>query len=417
MTQGGWEFLASPKGSGSLLAREARYGRSSKDTRGRLSELGADVMLAIIPNVSCLHRFKGFQVIEPQVGSTSRERARQREPEEERAPFSERSAGVCKAFRPGISEPWQSLLDNSAFARASIASALATAMGSGPQSQELRARACGFLAQALTPLLAYTAGAGVVGEGVVVTAFCPFPLGCVAEFGAKSLGLNEFAPIPELSLQELQRGLLVATFAQGSLGLLRICLGDFFSGAYTLLLATLGYNSRHPGPSSNWLKTYVLISFINGTMGHIDLIQNMLLQNFPAVAAGLPLSVNLMHMVQIAIPGVSFCGAYFGWQHLKAQRKVLVEAYQRDLALLMEQTPWPPPPLLPYPPPGMAPMPGLPMQGHPAQLQLKNQRSNCEGCQSGQCQQRMPAAPAVGAGTPLESVPEGGSEEEPESEV
>lgn len=26
----------------------------------------------------------------------------------------------------------------------------------------------------------------------------------------------------------------------GSLGLLRICLGDFFSGSYTLLLATLG---------------------------------------------------------------------------------------------------------------------------------------------------------------------------------
>lgn len=390
----GWDFLASTKGSSSLLVREACHGRrsrKSKSTSGGFAELGVDVMLAIIPNASCVHRLTGRRVF-------------QRDPEEEREPSCQSSAKVCQGFRPGLSGPLQSLLDTSAFARASIASALATAVGSGPQSQELRARACGFLAQALTPVLGYHAGAGVV-----VTSFCPFPLGCVAEFGAKKLGLDECAPLPELSLQELQSGLLVATFAQGSLGLLRMCLGDFFSGAYTLLLATLGYNSRHPGPASAWLKTYVLISFINGTMGHIDLIQNALLQNFPVVAASLPLSVNLMHLVQIVVPGVSFCGAYFGWQHLKAQRKVMVDAYQRDLALLMEQTPWPPPPLLPYPMPGMMPMPGAPMQGHPVQMQLKNQRSSCEGCQSGQCQ-RTPAAPAVGAGTPLETVPEGEDE-------
>merc|ERR1712050_779621 len=100
-------------------------------------------------------------------------------------------------------------------------------------------------------------------------------------------------------------GLLVATFVQGSLGLFRICLGDVFSGSYTLLLATLGYNSRHPGPASNWLKTYVLITFINGTMGGIDLVQQGLLQNFPVVMASLPLRVNLMHTVQLLVPGVS----------------------------------------------------------------------------------------------------------------
>ncbi|CAJ1351625.1 unnamed protein product [Effrenium voratum] len=163
------------------------------------------------------------------------------------------------------------------------------------------------------------------------------------------------SPLPELSLQALQRGLLVATFFQGSLGLLRICLGDFFSGSYTLLLATLGYNSRHPGPASAWLKTYVLISFINGTMGHIDLVQNLLLHNFPSIQLSLPLSVNLMHTVQLLVPGVSYCGAYFGWQHLKTQRKLMVEAYQRELMTMLEHPPWPPPPLIPLPgmPPGM----------------------------------------------------------------
>merc|ERR1712050_611363 len=100
--------------------------------------------------------------------------------------------------------------------------------------------------------------------------------------------------LENLSLQDLENGILVATFVQGSLGLFRICLGDVFSGSYTLLLATLGYNSRHPGPASNWLKTYVLITFINGTMGGIDLIQQTLLGNMPIVNfMMLPLRLNL----------------------------------------------------------------------------------------------------------------------------
>lgn len=225
-------------------------------------------------------------------------------------------------------------------------------------SPELQAKLCSLLLQSLTPLA--LPGAGAAG---VSMAFCPFPL--CGSFGSGLECAPPLPPLPELSLQALQRGLLVATFLQGSLGLLRICLGDFFSGSYTLLLATLGYNSRHPGPSSAWLKTYVLISFINGTMGHIDLMQNTLLHNFPALQLSLPLSVNLMHTVQLLVPGCSYCGAYFGWQHLKAQRKMMLEAYQREWMMMMERPPWPPPPLIPLPqlpgggvqlPPGPAPI-------------------------------------------------------------
>lgn len=228
-------------------------------------------------------------------------------------------------------------------------------------SPELRANLCSLLLQSLTPL-ATPAGA----SAGATMAFCPFPL--CGSFGSGLECAPPLPPLPELSLQALQRGLLVATFLQGSLGLLRICLGDFFSGSYTLLLATLGYNSRHPGPSSAWLKTYVLISFINGTMGHIDLMQNTLLHNFPALQLSLPLSVNLMHTVQLLVPGCSYCGAYFGWQHLKAQRKMMLEAYQREWMMMMERPPWPPPPLIPLPqlpggqgvqlPPGPAPIAG-----------------------------------------------------------
>jgi hypothetical protein len=150
---------------------------------------------------------------------------------------------------------------------------------------------------------------------------------------------------PNLSIKGLERGVLVATFVQGSLGLVRICLGDVFSGSYALLLATLGYNARTPGPASNWLKTYVLITFINGTMSSIDLVQNALQQNFPVLLLSLPLSVNLAHLVSLLVPGASFLGAYCGWQHVKMQRKLQMEAYQQQIEYMLQNPPWPPPPL------------------------------------------------------------------------
>ena len=32
--------------------------------------------------------------------------------------------------------------------------------------------------------------------------------------------------------------------------------------------------------------------------------------------------------MQLLVPGCSYCGAYFGWQHLKAQRKRLSGTYR-----------------------------------------------------------------------------------------
>eukprot|EP00438_Fugacium_kawagutii_P004157 Skav232892 [mRNA] locus=scaffold4134:81478:96438:+ [translate_table: standard] len=232
-------------------------------------------------------------------------------------------------------------------------------------SPELQANLCSILLQTLTPL------AAPMNAGATTMAFCPFPL--CGSFGS---GLECAPPLPELSLQALQRGLLVATFLQGSLGLLRICLGDFFSGSYTLLLATLGYNSRHPGPSSAWLKTYVLISFINGTMGHIDLMQNTLLHNFPALQLSLPISVNLMHTARgsrgtagqddqvMAKPTPQNTG--FHRRIPPEIPRMMLEAYQREWMMMMERPPWPPPPLIPLPQlPGQ---PGVPLPPGPAPI-------------------------------------------------
>lgn len=194
-----------------------------------------------------------------------------------------------------------------------------------------------------------------------MVACCPIDLGALGSMA----GMNDLkcATLPEFTMEELEGGVLVATFLQGSLGLVRICLGDVYQGAYALLLATLGFNARRPGPASNWLKTYVLITFINGTMGSIDLVQNMLLQNYPVFLLSLPVAVNLQHLVQLLVPGTSFLGAYCGWQHIKMQRRVAMEQYQRQLLMMMQQAPWPPP-QLPFPLPGFSPSPA----GFPGQL-------------------------------------------------
>jgi hypothetical protein len=185
-------------------------------------------------------------------------------------------------------------------------------------------------------------------------------------------------------LKDLQKGIVLATFVQGSMGVIRILLGDVFSGCYTLLLATLGFNARRPGPASNWLKTYVLLTFINGTMSSIDLVQSRLLQTFPVVhLAALPFSVNMLHAVQLLVPAISFFGAYCGWNHVKMQRRLQREAYQQRLLLLMENTPWPPPPL-PCPLPGMGCMPGMPqasVPGFPAPMPAAQQPAPAQASQ------------------------------------
>lgn len=235
---------------------------------------------------------------------------------------------------------------------------LAAFLAGGPKAAELRASACGILATMLTPL---ASGGGVLAlagsAGGPAMAFCPMPFDCLPM--GKGGSMSQWAPIRELTMQELEKGVLVATFVQGSLGIIRMCLGDVFSGCYGLLLATLGYNSRRPGPASNWLKTYVLITFINGTMSGIDLIQQTLLGNYLGITPALPLAVNCAHLVTIAVPWVSFLGAYCGWQHIKMQRKAAIEAYQEQMMMLMQQPPWPPPPL-PFPLPGMTGLPGMP---------------------------------------------------------
>jgi len=206
------------------------------------------------------------------------------------------------------------------------------------QNGQIRTAIHGLLVAGLTPMATQGIAMSALSAGGVSMAFCPF---CPSDLPF----LREGVKVPELSAKDLERGILVATFVQGSLGLVRICLGDVFSGSYTLLLATLGYNARQPGPASNWLKTYVLITFINGTMSSIDLVQQGLNNNFPLILLGLPTTVNLAHLVSLCVPAASFLGAYCGWQHVKAQKKTQMEYYNLQIEQMLQNPPMPPPPL------------------------------------------------------------------------
>mmetsp|Transcript_83563 Transcript_83563/g.174798 ORF Transcript_83563/g.174798 Transcript_83563/m.174798 type:complete len:311 (-) Transcript_83563:107-1039(-) len=140
-----------------------------------------------------------------------------------------------------------------------------------------------------------------------------------------------------LTTKHLEDSLYYTTLIQGSIGLARICNGDVFTGIYAVLLSMVGFNARHPGPSSGWLKTYVLITFINGSMSSIDCIQHMLLGDYPMLLASLPLKVNMAHAIQVATPLVNFLGAYAGWESLQVQRRMQIQAYQQQMMAMMAE--------------------------------------------------------------------------------
>lgn len=184
---------------------------------------------------------------------------------------------------------------------------------------------------------------GFAAPSAATMSFCP-PI-----LGVPSSAISKFVPdVASWNLETHRNGILVVTFFQGVFGIVRMTSGDVFGGIYALFLATLGYNSRIPGPAVNWLKTYVLITFINGTVGVVDLMQQALVMNYPVLSLALPLSINVAHFMTLAVPIVSFSGAFFGWEYIKAQKQLALVTRQREAQMQQPGSlPWPPPQLPP----------------------------------------------------------------------
>lgn len=121
------------------------------------------------------------------------------------------------------------------------------------------------------------------------------------------------------------------------------------------------YNSRAPGNAISWLKTYVLITSINGTVGTVDLIQALFLGNFPTFSRSVPLKVNLAKLVQISVPMIACSCAAIGWNYIKVQRSYMAR-YAHE-----QMTPPPLHPHLAWPPVALPPLEVL---GH-MQLQVR----------------------------------------------
>jgi hypothetical protein len=86
------------------------------------------------------------------------------------------------------------------------------------------------------------------------------------------------------------------------------------------------------------LKTYVVISFINGCVQAMEVIQ-LSLVGIPLFGHGMPFLVTLSHGITVLNPFTAFVGAYLGWQYIKAakQQYMIALAQYHIQMLLMQQ--------------------------------------------------------------------------------
>jgi hypothetical protein len=138
---------------------------------------------------------------------------------------------------------------------------------------------------------------------------------------------------------ELQRvGTMYAAGFQSSLGIAKVFTGDIYSGVYNLLLGVLGVSCSREGKNREMLKTYVVISFINGCVQAMEVLQISLV-GIPLFGHGVPLLVSGAHVITLLNPVASFIGAYLGWQYIRAakQQYMLALANYHLQMLLMQQ--------------------------------------------------------------------------------
>ena len=135
---------------------------------------------------------------------------------------------------------------------------------------------------------------------------------------------------------EIQRkAAMGAAGFQSSLGLAKALTGDVYSGVYNMLLGILGVSCSREGKSKDMLKTYVVITFINGCVQAMEVVQ-VSLAGMSLLGKGLPFMMAVGHVVTLLNPISSFLGAYLGWQFVKtAKHQYLIALAHYQLQMLM----------------------------------------------------------------------------------
>jgi hypothetical protein len=125
---------------------------------------------------------------------------------------------------------------------------------------------------------------------------------------------------------------------QSLLGLAKMVSGDVYSGFYNSLLGVLGVSCSREGKSKDMLKTYVVISFINGCVQVMEVFQAYL-SGVPLIGHGLPYMISVSHYTTLLNPVASFLGAYLSWQYVKAakQQYMIALAHYHLQMLMMHQ--------------------------------------------------------------------------------
>jgi hypothetical protein len=106
---------------------------------------------------------------------------------------------------------------------------------------------------------------------------------------------------------------------------------------YNSLLGILGVSCSREGKSKDMLKTYVVISFINGCVQTMEVIQ-LSLVGASFFGHGVPIWVALGHSITLMNPCTSFIGAYLGWRYIKAaKQQYMIALAQYHIQMLMMQ--------------------------------------------------------------------------------
>ena len=83
--------------------------------------------------------------------------------------------------------------------------------------------------------------------------------------------------------------------------------GEWYSGLYGALVGILGFQSAQRRRDPAALKTYIVISFISGLSGSLDVVQ-LLLSHAPILSAALPAAANHAHLLTLCSTAASLNG-------------------------------------------------------------------------------------------------------------
>ena len=162
---------------------------------------------------------------------------------------------------------------------------------------------------------------------------------CEIATGISELFVSDFNADPA-KLGETQRlGAQYAAGFQALLGVSKMVSGDLYSGVYNSMLGILGVSCSREGKNKEMLKTYVVISFINGCVQVMEVAQAFL-SGFPIFGHGLPILLKVGQITSVLNPCASFTGAYLGWQYIKAAKRQYMLAlahYQLQMLMMHQQ--------------------------------------------------------------------------------